>query len=111
MGRDEVGQPETNCGEGVDSDTIAGDPKVVDMQVVALLTSLAEQQGSTLGRTMTMALYHAARQLWELWNDDEEDEKDEPFTGGSCYVEVSEEDVLPSEPPQKESSDVMGMFR
>jgi len=43
---------------------------VADLQTVVLLTSLAEQHGNTLGPTATIALRHAARRLWELWNED-----------------------------------------
>lgn len=106
--RAEVGQLETNCGECMDSDIGVGDPEIVDMQVVALLTSLAEQQGSALGRTMTEALLHAAHRLCEFWDDDEEDE---PFAGGPNCVDASEPSAPTSSPPHGETPDTLGMFR
>lgn len=49
---------------------VAEDLRVADLQTAVLLTSLAEQHGNTLGPTATIALRHAARRLWELWNED-----------------------------------------
>lgn len=57
------------------------DLELVDMQAMALLTSLAEQHGDTFGPTMTAALLHAARRLWEFWNDEDDDaDEDGPLS-------------------------------
>jgi len=76
------------------------DLELVDMQAMALLTSLAEQHGDTFGPTMTAALLHAARRLWEFWNDEDDDTdedgplsmdaRDDPHPGPSSGVLVED---------------------
>lgn len=61
--------------------SVTGDLELVDMQALVLLTSLAEQAGDTFGPTMKAALLHAARRLWEFWNDEDEDtDEDGPLS-------------------------------
>lgn len=76
------------------------DPELADMQTMVLLTSLVEQHGDTFGPTMKAALLHAARRLWEFWNDEDEDAdedgplsvdtRDDPRPGPSSGVLVED---------------------
>ena len=82
----------------------AEDPELFDMQVIALLMSLAERDGKSLGPSMTKALYHAARRLWECWYDDE-DEGEEGAPLSMC-----EGDSIPTLRPVEELPDTARMF-
>ena len=82
----------------------AEDPELFDMQVIALLMSLAERDGKSLGPSMTTALDHAARRLWEFWNEDE----DEGEEGGP--LSMCEGDSSPTPRPVEEFPDTALMF-
>lgn len=80
------------------------DPEIMDARVMTLLLSLAEQHGKSLGPSMTTALYHAARRLWEFWNEDE-DEGEEGAPLSMC-----EGDSSPTPRPVEELPDTALMF-
>ncbi len=97
-------EPQNQNEPGKHTSIGAKDPELFDMQVVALLTSLAERDGKSLGPSMTMALYHAARRLWEFWNEDE-DEGEEGAPLSMC-----EGDSSPPPRPVEEFLDTARMF-
>lgn len=97
-------EPQNQNEPGKQTSIGAEDPELFDMQVVALLMSLAERDGKSLGPSMTTALYHAARRLWEFWNEDE-DEGEEGAPLSMC-----EGDSIPTLRPVEELPDTARMF-
>lgn len=98
-------EPQNQNEPGKHTSIWAEDPELFDMQVIALLTSLAERDGKSLGPSMTTALHHAARRLWEFWNEDE-DEGDE----AGAPLSMCDGDSSPAPRPVEELPDAALMF-
>ena len=99
-------EPQNQNEPGKHTSIWAEDPELFDMQVIALLTALAERDGKSLGPSMTTALHHAAHRLWEFWNEDEDGDEGEE----GAPLSMCEGDSSPTPRPVEELLDAALMF-